>query len=250
MTEQWGGKMRRTVVSLVTIGVVLAGCATQATAPSAGIATSLSPTASSAAGTPGVSDVASASPVPSTAPSPVDSVQPTTIPVAQAQSILRAGIRKDANVECAPQRTGLPIGAIAGIACRPATHLVASVDFYLFAGQADLLSGYFALLSAHEVQPRSGDCFGAGAGEDADTPGDGTSTFIAAREGCFVAAGKAQDLVTLPGEPVGDGGYTFGGPFVLVVVKGASSNPGALHGWAWLGNKAEPGSPTIWHAKD
>ncbi|HEY2888316.1 MAG TPA: hypothetical protein VGJ17_06850 [Candidatus Limnocylindrales bacterium] len=237
----------------MALGIVLAGCAGQAS-PSTGTTASVSAIASavpddqSSAGS-----SASPSPVPTTAASPSPSVSQgvpaTAIPIAQAESILRAGIRKDANVGCKPRQTGLPIGAVAGIECRPATHLVAKVDFYLFAGQADLLSSYFALLSAREVQPRSGDCFGAGAGEDAYTPGDGTGTFIADREGCFIAAGKAADLVTLPGEPIGDGGYTFGGPFVLVVVGGGSSNPGALHSWAWLGNQAQPGAPTIWRSK-
>jgi len=193
--------------------------------------------------------VASASAVPTSSASPSESIPPTAIPVAEAESILRVGIRKDASVGCTSRTTGLPSRAVAGVDCRPATHLVTSVDFYLFTSQADLLSTYLGLLSARGVQQRSGDCFGTKAGEDAYTPGDGSDGFIAAREGCYIASGKAADLVTLPGEPTGDGGYTFGGPFVLVVADGASSNPGALHTWTWLGNKAEPGAPTIWQTR-
>jgi hypothetical protein len=120
------------------------------------------------------------------------------------------------------------------------------VGFYLFGSQSDLLSTYFALLAAHDVTPRSGDCFGKSGGEDAYQPGDGTSAFIAAREGCYVASGKASDLSTLPGQPVGNGGYTFGGPFVLVVIHGATASVVKLHSWAWLGNTAAPGNPTVW----
>ena len=168
------------------------------------------------------------------------------MPKALAESTLLDGIRKDAKVACSPQQNSLPQAAIAGIECHPRPGLVTSVGFYLFASQADLLSTYFASLGAHGVAARSGDCLGRSGVEDAYQPGDGTSTFIAAREGCYVASGTASDLSTQPGEPVGDGGYTFGGPFVLVVIHGATADATKLHAWAWLGNTAEPGSPTIW----
>lgn len=241
--------MRRLIASAMALGLVLAGCSSEASPPAASPAPqSEAPTAvASASAVPASPVPASSAPVVTAAPSA--SAQPTPIPSALAQSILLKGIRKDAKVDCAAQQTGLPTGAVAGVECRPGTKLVATVGFYLFASQDQLLSSYFGLLSAHGVQPRSGDCFGAKAGEDATTPGDGTSTFIADREGCFVASGKAADLATFPGEPVGDGGYTFGGPFVLVVIDGASSNPGALHTWAWLGNQAEPGAPTVWQGQ-
>jgi hypothetical protein len=123
---------------------------------------------------------------------------------------------------------------------------VTSVGFYAFASQADLLTTYLALLAAHGIAPRSGDCFGKTGAEDAYQPGDGTDGFIAAREGCYVASGKASDLSTDPGQPIGDGGYSFGGPFVLVVIHGAAADISKLHAFAWLGNKAEPGEPTVW----
>lgn len=197
--------------------------------------------------------IASIAPRPSsasqTAPiavTPLPSVSPTAMPKALAESTLLAGIRTDAKVACSPRQSSLPQAAVAGIECHPRPDLVTSVGFYLFASQADLLSTYFALLSAHGVAARSGDCLGRSGVEDAYQPGDGTSTFIAAREGCYVASGTASDLSTQPGEPVGDGGYTFGGPFVLVVIHGATADAAKLHGWAWLGSTAEPGNPTIW----
>jgi hypothetical protein len=168
------------------------------------------------------------------------------MPKALAESTLLAGIRKDAKVACSAQQGTLPKAAIAGIECHPRSDLMRGVGFYMFASQGDLLSTYFALLAAHGVSPRSGDCFVKSGAEDAYQPGDGTDGFIAAREGCYVAAGKASDLSTLPGQPAGDGGYTFGGPFVLVVIHGATASVVKLHTWAWLGNQAEPGEPTVW----
>jgi hypothetical protein len=168
------------------------------------------------------------------------------MPKALAESTLLAGIRKDAEVACSAQQGTLPKAAIAGIECHPRSDLMTGVGFYLFNSQGDLLSTYFALLAAHGVSPRSGDCFVKSGAEDAYQPGDGTGGFIAAREGCYVASGKASDLSTNPGQPVGDGGYTFGGPFVLVVIHGATASVAKLHAWAWLGNQAEPGEPTVW----
>lgn len=232
--------MRGLAVCTIAIGVLVAGCASAATQPASSIAIPV-PSMASVAPEPSI-----ASPTAPSAVTPSPSTSPTAMPKALAESTLLAGIRKDAKVACSPQQSSLPQAAIAGIECHPRPDLMTSVGFYLFASQADLLSTYFALLAAHGVAARSGDCLGRSGVEDAYQPGDGTSTFIAAREGCYVASGKASDLSTQPGEPVGDGGYTFGGPFVLVVIHGATADDGKLHAWAWLGNRAEPGNPTVW----
>ncbi|MGH2406469.1 MAG: hypothetical protein ACRDF7_00130 [Candidatus Limnocylindrales bacterium] len=160
---------------------------------------------------------------------------------------LLAGVRADARVACGPQRVDLPLRAAAGVECHPRPDLVTGVGFYLFRTQVDLLATYFALLSGQGIQPRSGDCYHALGGEGAYTPGDGGPDFIAEREGCFVdPAGSAHYLATLAGPPIGDGGYEFGGPFILVVVDGQAGDPAKLRSWAWLGNQAAPGAPTIW----
>ena len=232
--------MRGLAVWTIAIGVLVAGCASAATQPTPSVAIP-APSIESVAPEP-----SSASPTAPIAVTPLPSVSPSAMPKALAESTLLAGIRTDAKVACSPQQSSVPQAAIAGIECHPRPDLVTSVGFYLFASQADLLSTYFALLASHGVAARSGDCLRKSGVEDAYQPGDGTSTFIAAREGCYVASGTASDLSTQPGEPVGDGGYTFGGPFVLVVIKGATADAAKLHTWAWLGNSAAPGSPTIW----
>lgn len=239
--------MRGLVVCTIAFGVLFAGCVATGTPPAS------SPTINSplVASIPAVPSIASPIPTvaltasPSVEPSPSPLPSPSPMPKALAESTLLAGIRKDAKVACSSQQGTLP-QAIAGIECHPRSDLMTGVGFYLFGSQSDLLSTYFALLAAHGVSPRSGDCFGKSGAEDAYQPGDGTDGFIAAREGCYVASGKASDLSTLPGQPVGDGGYTFGGPFVLVVIHGTTASVVKLHAWAWLGNQAEPGGPTVW----
>lgn len=238
--------MRRLVVCTIALGILFAGCTSAGTSVGTPSASS-APIDSSVASVPPLPSLASPSPTVAATASP--SVEPSTMPKALAESTLLAGIRKDAKVACSRQASPLPQAAIAGIECHPRSDLLTGVGFYLFGSQSDLLSTYLALLDAHGVAPRSGDCFGTKVGEDASQPGDGTDGFIAAREGCYVASGKASDLSTLPGQPVGDGGYTFGGPFVLVVINGATSNIGKLHDWAWLGNEAAPGAPTVWESK-
>jgi len=232
--------MGRLAVCTIAIGFLVVGCVSAEPQPVASVAI---PVPSTALVAPAPSNASPTAPVEET-PSP--SISPSAMPKGLAESTLLAGIRKDAKVACTPQQSSLPQAAIAGIECHPRPDLMTSVGFYLFASQADLLSTYFSLLAAHGVAARSGDCPGRSGVEDAYQPGDGTSTFIAAREGCYVASGKASDLSTNAGEPVGDGGYTFGGPFVLIVIRGATADTAKLHSWAWLSNSAAPGNPTIW----
>ena len=184
--------MRVLVVSAMAFGVLFAGCASAGSTPVSSVAVTPPPVA---AVTPAPS---TATPSPSVASTPPPSVEPSPMPKGVAESTLLAGIRKDAKVDCSPQRSSLPQAAIAGIECHPRPDLMTSVGFYVFASQADLLSTYFALLAAHGVAPRSGDCVSKTGVEDAYQPGDGTDGIIAAREGCFVASGKASYLSTQP----------------------------------------------------
>lgn len=224
--------MLRLVALISATAVLLGACTSLGTLPA-------SPTIALPTSTP--------IPVASTpTPSPT-SLGPTLAPQAVLEAELLAGVRADARIACAPQRSDLPLAAVAGVECRPRPDLVKDLGFYLFGTQGDLLETYFARLAGQGVSPRSGDCFAGPAGEGAYTPGDGGPDFIAARQGCFVdPVGRAHFLAALPGLPIGGDGYVFGGPFVLVVVDGQGADPGKLKSWAWLGNEAVPGDPTIW----
>lgn len=74
-----------------------------------------------------------------------------------AIAFLNRGIRGDLS-NCSQRKDNLPIAAIAGVECRPASGLVDSVGFYLFENQADMLKVYFARLAANGVQRDSGGC--------------------------------------------------------------------------------------------
>lgn len=47
--------------------------------------------------------------------------------------------------------------------------------------------------------------------------------------------GRARGAITIP-------------PFVLVTYEGAATDPPAVAQWAWLGNRDQPGGPTVWNA--
>ena len=157
-----------------------------------------------------------------------------TEPTAVEEDLL-FGVRRDAAVDCQPEREGLPTGALGAVTCFPANDLATRVTLVRWQTEAQLLEAYFGALAANGVGPQSGDCVGQGAGEAAWLPGeDGTGLGVPARQGCFSVGSEMVVLVTLP-------------PTVLAEVHGKAEAADTLNGWVWIGNLDIPGNPTIWN---
>jgi hypothetical protein len=136
---------------------------------------------------------------------------------------LLAHLRDDAKVGCAATQV-LPVGAVAGTACRPNTALVAGVNIYGFGSPDDALNAYGVRLAAEGVQLRTGDCWAGQPGDDAWTPGDGQwgpGGVEPDRDGCFIDASSHANVLVL----CGNGAY--------VDIVGKTANLAALTKWAW-----------------
>jgi hypothetical protein len=154
---------------------------------------------------------------------------------AAAEDDLLFGVRRDAAVDCQPERDGLPAGALGAITCLPANGLVTRFTLVRWESEERLLDAYFAALGGHGVEQATGDCVTEHAGEAAWLPGeDGTGLGVPARQGCFEVGTDMVVLVTLP-------------PTVLAEVHGDASQVEGLMQWSWLGSQDVPGSPTIWN---
>ena len=151
-----------------------------------------------------------------------------------AEEDLLFGIRRDAAVDCQPERDGLPDGAVGAVTCLPANGLVTRLTLVRWASEERLLDAYFRSLEGHGVARASGDCFAEGAGEGGYWPGDDAGLVITGRQGCFEIGNDLVVLVTLP-------------PTVLAEVHGDAGQAEGLMQWSWLGNHDVPGGPTIWN---
>lgn len=152
-----------------------------------------------------------------------------------AEDDLLFGIRRDAAVDCQPERDGLPAGAVGAVTCLPENGLVTRFTLIDWDSEEHLLNAYFAALEEQGVQRASGDCVKQQSGEDAYMPGeDEEGLGIPARQGCFLVGNEAVVLVTLP-------------PSVLAEVHGNAEQLADLAGWVWIGNQDVPGGPTIWN---
>jgi hypothetical protein len=163
----------------------------------------------------------------------------TTVPEASqvaAEEDLLFGIRRDAAVDCGPERDGLPAGALGAVTCLPANGLVTRLTLIRWESEERLMEAYFTALEEHGVERASGDCAAEGGGEGAYWPGeDETGLGVPARQGCFRIGDDSVVLVTLP-------------PSVLAEVHGDTEQLSDLVDWVWIGNQDVPGSPTIWNA--
>ena len=152
-----------------------------------------------------------------------------------AEDDLLFGVRRDAAVDCQPEREGLPAGALGAITCLPANELVTRFTLVRWESEERLMDAYFAALGEHGVERASGDCVTQSVGEAAYWPGeDGTGLGVPARQGCFEDETDMVVLVTMP-------------PTVLAEVHGDASQVEGLMQWSWLGSQDVPGSPTIWN---
>jgi hypothetical protein len=152
-----------------------------------------------------------------------------------AEESLLFGIRRDAAVDCQPERDGLPGGAVGAITCLPENGLVTRLTLVSWASEENLLDAYFSVLEEHGVQRASGDCVKQESGEDAYWPSeDDEGLGVPARQGCFLIGNEGVVLVTLP-------------PTVLAEVHGKAESLADLAGWVWIGNQDVPGGPTIWN---
>ena len=86
---------------------------------------------------------------------------------AAAEDDLLFGVRRDAAVDCQPEREGLPAGALGAITCLPANELVTRFTLVRWESEERLLDAYFAALGEHGVERASGDCVTEAAGEAA-----------------------------------------------------------------------------------
>lgn len=154
---------------------------------------------------------------------------------AAAEDDLLFGVRRDAAVDCQPERDGLPTGALGAITCTPANELVTRFTLVRWESEERLLDAYFSALGEHGVERAAGDCVTEAAGEAAWLPGeDGTGRGVPARQGCFEVGNDLVVLVTLP-------------PTVLAEVHGDAGQVESVIQWSWLGSQDVPGSPTIWN---
>ena len=161
------------------------------------------------------------------------SATPPLEPTAVEEDLL-FGVRRDAAVDCQPDRDGLPDGALGAVTCFPANDLATRVTLVRWQTEGQLLDACFGALAANGVGPRSGDCVGQGEGEAGYWPGDDHGVEVTGRQGCFSVANEMVVLVTLP-------------PTVLAEVHGRAEAADSLTGWVWIGNLDVPGSPTIWN---
>ena len=161
------------------------------------------------------------------------SATPLSEPTAVEEDLLY-GVRRDAAVDCHPERDGLPANALGAVTCFPANDLATRVTLVRWQTEAQLLEAYFGALAANGVGPQSGDCVAKGAGEAGYWSGDDHGVEVTGRQGCFSVANEMVVLVTLP-------------PTVLAEVHGRAEAADSLNGWVWIGNLDVPGSPTIWN---
>ena len=142
------------------------------------------------------------------------------------------GVRRDAAVDCTPEREGLPAGALGAVTCLPMNGLITRFTLVRWETEEALLAAYFGALAEHGVAPRSGDCFSGG--ESAYWPGDDVGLQVTGRQGCFSAGDERVILMTMP-------------PTVLAEIHGVPSpdDPGAFEIWPWRGNQDAPGGPTV-----
>ena len=160
---------------------------------------------------------------------------PEASQVAEEEGLL-FGVRRDAAVDCQPERDGLPAGALGAITCLPENGLVTRLTLIRWDSEERLLEAYFAALEDHGVQRASGDCSAERGGESAYWPEeDGTGTAVPARQACFRIGNESVALATIP-------------PAVLAEVHGNVDQPGDVLQWLWVGNQDVPGGPTIWNA--
>ncbi len=179
---------------------------------------------------------ATPSPVPTAAPTPVATPEPTEKPelrLTADERHLINGIHRDAT-DCHPVRDGLPGKAIAGIECRSNDPAVASIGFYLFKTDADMLDAYFARMDAEGVVRDSGGSADK-EGESAYIPGDDADEPLADRNGNFVnAEGYANYRATMSGN------------HVYIGILGRTGDMGSLIDFAWRGVQDVPGQPSLW----
>ncbi len=71
---------------------------------------------------------------------------------AAAEDDLLFGVRRDAAVDCQPERDGLPAGALGAITCLPANELVTRFTLVRWESEERLLDAYFAALGEHGVE--------------------------------------------------------------------------------------------------
>ena len=89
------------------------------------------------------------------------------------EAALVGRLRADAAVDCAPRRTGLPDGALAGIECRPNDPLIGRVGIYRLPSANEATDTYVTRMTTAGVDMMKGDCGRDIPGDSAWTPGDG-----------------------------------------------------------------------------
>ena len=101
-----------------------------------------------------------------------------------------------------------------------------------------MLGAYAGWLEGHSLRigATSPGCGAGGVAESAWLPDGGSGAQLAERGACQLGIdGRVRGAITLP-------------PFVLVTYEGPAADPAAVARWAWLGNKDQPGGPTVWNA--
>ena len=223
--------MRRIHRLALAASVFLAGC----TAASSPVSSVPSPSAASSMSGPTGAPTADSAPTPALDPTPVLAWIPADATDDELQ--LFGGARLDVREACLPLRTALIEGAVAAVECRPASDAVDRAVLYLFDSRQALLVAYGAEVAAHGIPRYSngGRCEPDQASEGGYVPGDGHGIEVAERGACWRdGAGAAHYLATLP-------------PYVLAQVDGTGADVTLVERFAWLGNRDQPGGPTLWN---
>lgn len=178
---------------------------------------------------PAPSSTPSVSPTPP-ASTPVPTRKPSVGPLTVEETYLIAGARADL-FDCVPLRDGLPAATYGAIECLADDPAVARVGLFMFDGDIDMMAAYFARMDAEGVKRDSGSCE-EGEGEHVYIPGGDE---VQHRHGCFInEGGYANYRATLPID------------HVYIGVLGRTADARALQEFAWRGNPAVPGRPTVW----
>ena len=134
-----------------------------------------------------------------------------------AEAALYGGLGKDVSYDCAPRRTDLPAGAIAGVDCNVNAATAIRVGVYGFPDAQAATSTYFDRLASYGVEPDSGACATGTAGDEEWTDGEGRAV---GRIGCFLDENGTANLRVTCGS-------------IYVGVLGRGGDLKRVYPWAW-----------------
>ena len=135
-----------------------------------------------------------------------------------AEAALFGGLGRDVSFDCAPRRTNLPPGAIAGVDCDVNAATAIRVGIYGFPDAGAAEAAYIARLASDGVKPGSGDCAAGKAGDAIWKDGEGRAV---GRIGCFLDENGTANLRVVCGS-------------TYVGVLGRNGDLKRIYPWVWM----------------